>query len=770
MSATQKSIRIQTDINNPQDQYLTVPFDRSIGLIEVLSLKLPMKEDFRRFDSETSVIAGRVSSKSVGLPNVKVHLFLPKDENINTDNLSDFNKTKIKTAELQYPFTTPDTKDSSGKRFNLLPKFSRNRFLNGFPFNIFGIGSTPRVPIGTRIEPEELMSNEDLNYLEKKYYKYSTVTNQSGDYMIYCQSGDYQIVIELDATDLGAYSTTPALMSNVLGYGKQLFEQDGTKVKRTNDLDSAPNIFRQVTTVTAKPLWSQNSELANNSETIGITRQDFNVPIELKPYTTIFGNTIGQPTSTFYGDQTLFRIFLGLKCLCLSINCKLNNGNNCGWDFDFCYTKLAFNIPLPNPIGDIYVDTGINIPTGFKFQTPAFIPWMFLRLFSISYCKINKYNLEKTVFLWLGDIGCFKVNDIVDLSGQNESTQLLEALDKTFQTYNVDEDISNMENIKSNISVFQVKNTVTDFNNVDFKNDIELLSGSEYVNYVDNGTFVLQILTNSKKKITAEDGTLIDVDDDSNDSRGIFTEWNGYITLSQPENIIGTDGKAKIIRPNIRIPNLDNNFNSIYNFKFNTLYSVETLMGINNTENQCVGGIFPGGFFGQDVAFITGLFNDCAQISEDAVMYCTPGKILITNPDQSIYPPVNNYFNITVNNQTETVPNFSFDYLKYLVYVPNILARKPYISNKKTKIRCCSRVVEWDKLQPNENVIGGFIKNTQYYVNADYFKINFFEVDKSLYVDNVIEQNKGIKKGNQYYYKGFLGKNSLKNLMDKNLI
>lgn len=742
MGTTQKSIRIRTDINNPQDQYLSVGFDRSIDLIEILSLKLPTKNLFRTFDSETGIVCGRVSANGVGLKNCNISLFIPKYENIDTNitSLSDANKIKIKTAELQYPFTTPNDTDNSGKRFNLLPKIKRNRFLNGFPFNLFGIGATPKTVVGSfSSDAEEISTNDEQKYINEKYYKYTTTTNESGDYMIYCKTGNYNIILELDITDLGEYSTTPALMSHALGYPEQMFEQNGTKIKADNNLDSLPNIFRQVTTVSVKPLWSNNDDL--DSETIGITRQDFNVPIELKPSFSLFGNLFGMSKDSWFGDKTIFKVFFQLKCLCFGNTCS----QSCNWNFD---------VGLDFDCIDILGKNFCIVPKlRFCIQTGGFIPFIYIRMFSISYCRLNNYlGIPDSGFFYLDSKTCIKADQsLSDITG-----------DSSLSDVNESEDIQNLANISGLIDVFTLKRDSfpIDLNlkNVDdyqLTNDIELLDESQYFLYNKDGVIALNIMCNRRKMITSENGVLIDSDNDN----GVYTEFDGFITIRPEENVINDGDKSKIVTTNIRIPNRKTTFN----FKFNQLYSFKQYMGdINNTESYCKHRL--------------GILYDCN--SSNNTMFHTPGKIVIKNQNPEIYPIPNNNINVISGGDTTNYNLFSNNYLYYCVYFINSLIRKPYGKGKEkfpdddnpNMWFTCPKILKNSSVYKNNKIIGGDVKNTQYFLNEDYIETDFLLVDKTDYINQVLNNNRGIINNSQYLYKGLIYNDSLKNVLNNNLI
>jgi hypothetical protein len=119
-------------------------------------LKIFQKDIYRLFDSDYGVIVGRVLGTGVGIPNCRISVFVPIDENeeIIPTTLDDIKKIE---ALALYPYQTVYDKDSSGKVYNLLPKYSKNRNVNGFPDNEFGIGATPITPVGTFPEKEEIL-------------------------------------------------------------------------------------------------------------------------------------------------------------------------------------------------------------------------------------------------------------------------------------------------------------------------------------------------------------------------------------------------------------------------------------------------------------------------------------------------------------------------------------------------------------------------------------------------------------------------------------
>ena len=285
----QKSIRIRTEIG---DKFLNVNLDQTYESLDILSLKIFQKDVYRLFDADYGVIVGRVNAQGVGVPNCKVSVFIPVDEEVVTNPTTLDDIEKIEAAAL-YPYESVYDKDIQGKVFNLLPKYSKNRNANGFPDNEYGLGSTPKTPVGTFPEKEEILVNETLAYVYDKYYKYTTVTNESGDYILTVPANrTYTVNMSCDITDIGRYSTSPAILK-LQGISSNFFTPDGLKINADLPLESLPNIDIQNKPITVKPLWSQNSDNTN----VGINRLDFELIKKITPFTTVIGNFFAHDTN-----------------------------------------------------------------------------------------------------------------------------------------------------------------------------------------------------------------------------------------------------------------------------------------------------------------------------------------------------------------------------------------------------------------------------------------------------------------------------------------
>lgn len=262
-----KSYRIKTTAGG-SDKYLKVKLEQETDLVEILSLKITQKDIYGSFNADFGVLVGRViANGGIGVPNAKISIFIP---------ITDEDKTNSEIWSV-YPYTNPRDKNADGVRYNLLPRVAVNN-----PFNTAGQFS-PAVPVGTFPTKEEIITNETFLEVYKKYYKYTTVTNTSGDYMIYgVPVGLHTVHMSVDVTDIGDYSMTPGTMVSQLGYSPVLFENN--KVKFSTDLDTIPNIETQNISVDIRPFWGDRENFE-----IGITRQDFKIRATLVSSVTVFG-------------------------------------------------------------------------------------------------------------------------------------------------------------------------------------------------------------------------------------------------------------------------------------------------------------------------------------------------------------------------------------------------------------------------------------------------------------------------------------------------
>ena len=110
------NIRIRT---TPGDnKFLKVNIKQKFDFIEILSLKISQDDAYRRFCSDYGVVVGRVIvNNGVGVPNAKVSIFIPVDEE---------DKLNPEIFGL-YPFETVTDTNSDGIPYNLLPNSSKGK-------------------------------------------------------------------------------------------------------------------------------------------------------------------------------------------------------------------------------------------------------------------------------------------------------------------------------------------------------------------------------------------------------------------------------------------------------------------------------------------------------------------------------------------------------------------------------------------------------------------------------------------------------------------
>lgn len=249
---SEKSFRIQTNTDG-NDTQLIVKLEQDYDCLEILSLKIQQDKLYRTFTSDYGVLVGRViANEGLGVPNAKISVFIP----LSLDDQSDPVISNI------YPFTTITDKTSLGVRYNLI---------------------TPRenVQAGTFPTKQQFLDNDVYLEVYEKYYKFTTVTNQSGDYMIFgVPTGQQFVHLDVDLSDIGAYSSTADVMV-ANGVPKSLFNSVGTNYtfKGGTSLEQLPQYISQTLACNVIPLWGDLSDTTQ----IGITRVDFKINIQINP-------------------------------------------------------------------------------------------------------------------------------------------------------------------------------------------------------------------------------------------------------------------------------------------------------------------------------------------------------------------------------------------------------------------------------------------------------------------------------------------------------
>lgn len=269
MSENNLSYRIRTVVGNDNPDYvgnLNVLLDQDYDTFEIMSLKIKSTDTYRLHNSNNGVIAGRViANNGFGIPNAKISLFVEADASDNEE------------LRHLYPYTTTASKNSNKIRYNLLPD---NK-----------VDDCHQV-VGTFPNKSYMLENDVLLEIYDKYYKYTTRTNNSGDYMLIgVPTGNHTLHMDLDLSDCGILSQRPRDFV-YKGYTIEQFENPN-KFKTGTNLDNLSQIFSQDLSVTVNPFWG-NSELGN---TVGITRADINVAFKFEPTCVFIGSVVSDNAS-----------------------------------------------------------------------------------------------------------------------------------------------------------------------------------------------------------------------------------------------------------------------------------------------------------------------------------------------------------------------------------------------------------------------------------------------------------------------------------------
>jgi hypothetical protein len=254
-----KSIRIRTTPGG-SDKYISINLEEQYDFLEVLSLKISQEDLYRNFCADYGVVVGRViANKGFGVPNAKVSIFIPITDEDSKNDL-------IRTL---YPFKTPTDKDSNFIRYNLL---------------LSETTCSLNTPVGTFPSKEKVLNNEIILEIYEKYYKFTTKTNQSGDYMLFgVPTGEQIIHMDVDFSDISLASVKPYDLIED-GAPEKLFESS-VEFKSSTDIDSLPQIKTINKTVTVIPFWGDITSCE-----IGINRIDFDTNYEIKPNALFMGS------------------------------------------------------------------------------------------------------------------------------------------------------------------------------------------------------------------------------------------------------------------------------------------------------------------------------------------------------------------------------------------------------------------------------------------------------------------------------------------------
>jgi hypothetical protein len=539
MSTNQKTIRIKADTNNPNEKYLNVKLEQDFELLNVLSLTIKQSDVYRTFNADYGVVCGRVQTAGVGLPNCRVSIFIPISDN------------DIVTTEMLalYPFKKTTDTDVNEKKYNLLSRLKKLNPFSGFRENNYGFGYFPKTPVGSIPDKNEILANDSWVEVYKNYYKFTTTTNKSGDYMfIGVPVGTYTLHVDADITDIGKYSTPVPILQKILNLPKNLFNEETTKLNYNNDLTQLPNIYTQDINITVIPFWGDKSISGLD---IGITRQDVDLKAKIYPSSTIFGSAMTSSEDGYFGNRVIFNIIMGLSNLCITIgNCDMfdpdpSKSGVSAFRIGVRFTIPFFDITIALPFNSGMKEDGIGFC--FRIVIKNIIPFFIVDAFSFYRCQINggNFNSNPIDFKWVGKTGkcCFDEGLTNCASSADSITDLMNI--NTFRTGKI--------NTKVVYYPEDVVFSSTNFDDVTGQDEtlaaqLKVLNPSKYVTINEsNGNFIHIIPANRRRVITNEIGEEIEITDKN---KGVFTEFSGAMIFDMNDTNLTISSSGSRINSN----------------------------------------------------------------------------------------------------------------------------------------------------------------------------------------------------------------------------
>lgn len=257
-----KTYRIRTKLGSESESVINVQLEQTFDTFEILSLKLDQKNAYKLYQSDYGVIVGRViANGGFGVPNAKVSIFIESEED------DDF------TKRLLYPYKSTMATNFDGIRYNLLPDY---------------VDDACHQNVGTFPNKRLVLDNNDIIDIYDKYYVYTTVTNNAGDYMIFgVPTGSQKLHVDLDLSDIGMLSQRPRdLMYK--GYKETDFESPN-KFKKSTNLNSLAQIYTQDKGLYVYPFWGDTTESKDN---IAVTRCDIELSYKFEPTCVFMGSIV----------------------------------------------------------------------------------------------------------------------------------------------------------------------------------------------------------------------------------------------------------------------------------------------------------------------------------------------------------------------------------------------------------------------------------------------------------------------------------------------
>lgn len=282
MSENNNSYKVRINTKVREDKYLNVSINQDIEQLEILSLKIDVDNFYKLHTSDYGCIVGRVlANKGMGIPNVKISVFIP-----------------VESADLQnpvfrylYPYTSVKSKNQDGIRYNLLPDH---------------VDDKCHQDVGTFPNKRLVLDDSNVYEVFDKYFKYTTVTNTSGDYMLFgVPVGLNTVHSELDLSDIGVLSQKPRDLY-YKGYGKTLFE-NSSQFKKDTNLDYLTQIISQDNPVQVYPFWGddETSGYDTGDSLVKITRSDIDINYKFEPTCIFIGSLVADDKSNGFSKRCI---------------------------------------------------------------------------------------------------------------------------------------------------------------------------------------------------------------------------------------------------------------------------------------------------------------------------------------------------------------------------------------------------------------------------------------------------------------------------------
>ena len=264
VSESNNNIRIRTTPLG-SDKYVKININQKFDFLEILSLRIGQEQVYRKYCSDYGVIAGRVvCNKGVGVPNAKISVFIPISEE----------DQENPTIRQIYPYTKTDDLGLDGLKYNLLTQAPL-------------VDDICHTAVGSFPLKRRVLDCEPWCEVYGKYYKYSTSTNASGDYLIFGVPTGVQIVhMDVDLSDIGYLSQKPY---DMISQGSSIDQFESyNKFASAPNLGQLPQVKTQNKTINVLPFWGDLDECQ-----IGINRVDFDLNYDIQTTAFFIGSIFG---------------------------------------------------------------------------------------------------------------------------------------------------------------------------------------------------------------------------------------------------------------------------------------------------------------------------------------------------------------------------------------------------------------------------------------------------------------------------------------------